>query len=101
MSRVRQALRRMDAARKDWWIVRRDSEPEGVWHVVLDPHGGAWDWGYRVGLSRWRAEMRVTRALETSRTGQKLQQIRALVDMLRSSGEPSASRAREGRGNRA
>lgn len=89
MTRVRQALRRMDAAREEWWLVRRDSDPDGIWYATLAPKRG-WDWAYKVGRSKWLAERRVTKARKESRTGRKLEEIRRLVDMIRHSGGSSA-----------
>lgn len=89
MSRVRQALSRMDAARKEWWLVRRDSDADGIWYAVLSPKR-EWDWAYKVGRSKWLAERRVTNARKESRTGRKLEEIRRLVDIIRHSGGSSA-----------
>jgi predicted metalloprotease len=89
MTRVRQALRRMDAAREEWWLVRRDSDPDGIWYAVLSPKR-EWDWAYKVGRAKWLAKARVTRARKESRTGRKLEEIRRLVDMIRTSSGSSA-----------
>ena len=91
MSRVRDALRRMDAAREEWWLVRRDSDADGIWYAELAPKPG-WDWAYKVGRAKWLAKARVTRARKESRTGRKLEEIRRLVDMIRASGGSSAGR---------
>ena len=90
MSRVRDALRRMDAAREEWWLVRRDSDADGIWYAELAPKRG-WDWAYKVGRAKWLAKARVTRARKESRTGRKLEEIRRLVDMIRASGGSSAT----------
>lgn len=89
MSSTRDALRRLDAQRKEWWLVRRDTEPDGIWHAVLAPRR-EWDWAYKVGHAKWLAKARVTRARQESRTGRKLMEIRRLVDMIRHSGGSSA-----------
>ncbi len=93
--RTQEAVRRMDAKRQEWWIVRRDSDPDGIWYAVLDPKLG-WDWAYKVGRAKWLAHHRITRARKESRTGRKLEEIRRLVDMMRHSGGHSASRGVEG-----
>jgi len=85
----REALRLMDERRKTWWIVRQDNWAPGIWQARIDPSMD-YDWTYRVGYSRWRAEGRVTTARKTSRTGENLRQIRRIADSLRHSSGSSA-----------
>ena len=83
---VRASLRRMDAGRGDWWLVRRDDWPEGQWALSCDPEG-SWDWRWRVGSSNsWavrRLRAALTRKTEEQQKQRKMQKFRAMVDRLR------------------
>jgi hypothetical protein len=84
---VRASLRRMDAGRGDWWLVRRDEWPQGRWALSCDPQG-SWDWRYRIGSSKCRAVRRLraalTRQTEEQQRQRKMQKFRGMVDRLRS-----------------
>lgn len=82
---VRASLRRMDAGRGDWWLVRNDSWAPGRWEISCDPYAG-WDWRWKVGASNHRAVKRLQRTREQSIDAiirrQKLLQLRAIVDKM-------------------
>jgi len=104
------AHKAMQAALTDWWMCRRDTDPEGVWFFRLDPYADAWDWRIRIGQNKKQAERRVRAALEkahsmgliagisehdigkssqgkvSTRTDKNLAHIREIVDRVRGDG---------------
>ena len=82
---VMASLRRMDADRGDWWLVRMDTWPRGRWEISCDPTLG-WDWRWKVGSSKCRAVKRLQRTKELQigemLRAQKLKQLRAIVDKM-------------------
>ena len=101
------AHKAMQAALTDWWMCRRDTDPEGVWFFRLDPYADAWDWRIRIGPNKKQAERRVRQALEAAynkgliarppehnlrqgkipiQTDKNLAHIRQIVDRVRGDG---------------
>lgn len=82
---VEASLRRMDACRGDWWLVRMDFWEPNRWDLSCDPHAG-WDWRWKVGSANSWAVRRLQAANE-ARWAQrnralKVQRLRRIVDKM-------------------
>jgi hypothetical protein len=80
---VGRAISRIDAQRQTWWMVRRDSDPKGVWHVTCDIGRGGWDWRVRIGSNKRFALRRVTANRESVTDKGNLIEVRRKVDKMR------------------
>jgi len=88
---IRDAQRKLDDNRGDWWLCRKDSDPKGQWTLSADPYGG-WDWRIFIGPYKDRAVRRLMATRDQVAEASKLSRIRAekrkqlclLVDKMRS-----------------
>ena len=83
MRNIREALRRLDHRRTDYWMCRRDTDPIGEWTLCLDPYLIAWDWRVNIGTNNVRAVRRVTLAAKCKGIADNLQTARRIVDKMR------------------
>ena len=83
-ARTRRAMSRKENAREDWWMVRNDGDPKGVWSFTLDPYASPWDWKVKIGANKHHVERRIAVAKRDAENKGKLLAIRALVDKIRS-----------------
>jgi hypothetical protein len=83
-ARTRRAMTRKENAREEWWMVRNDGDPKGVWSFTLDPYASPWDWKVKIGANKHHVERRIAIAKRDSDNKGKLLAIRALVDKIRS-----------------
>lgn len=83
-ARTCRAMNRKEQAREEWWMVRNDGDPKGVWSFTLDPYAQPWDWKVKIGANKRHVERRVTIAKRDADNQGKLLAIRRLVDMIRS-----------------
>ena len=79
-------MARKENARGEWWMVRNDGDPKGVWSFTLDPSSVQADWKVRIGANKRHAERRVTIAKREAESRGNLMAIRRMVDMMRERG---------------
>ena len=87
---IRDAQRKLEQNRGDWWLCRKDSDPKGKWTITADPYGG-WDWRIYIGPHKDRAVRRLLATRDQEEESRKLSLIRAekrkhissLVDKMR------------------
>ena len=96
---VAHALNRMDAAREAWWMVRKDSDPRGVWRLSLNPTGE--DWAVKIGVNKRYGVRRVTAARTapvrvTKGTGNIIE-VRRSVDKMRQAAADKRCRLQKAR----
>lgn len=84
-ARTRRAMSRKEHARDEWWMVRKDGDPKGVWLFTLDPYASPWDWKVKIGSNKRHVERRVTIAKRDADNKGKLLEIRRIVDKMRQS----------------
>ena len=82
-ARTRRAMNRKENAREEWWMVRNDGDPKGVWSFTLDPYASPWDWKVKIGSNKRHVERRVTIAKHDADNKGKLLEIRRIVDKMR------------------
>ena len=82
-ARTRRAMSRKENAREEWWMVRNDGDPKGVWSFTLDPYASPWDWKVKIGSNKRHLERRVTIAKRDADNKGKLLEIRRIVDKMR------------------
>ena len=83
MCTIRQALRGVDRRRDEWWMVRRDSDPPGVWALTLDPSAGNWDWRVRAVTNMPFMRRRIASAKIVADKKGRLLELRRMVDRMR------------------
>ena len=83
MCTIRQALRGVDRRRDAWWMVRRDSDPPGVWALTLDPSVGDWDWRVRAVTNMQFMKRRIASAKIVADKEGRLLELRRMVDRMR------------------
>lgn len=76
-------MNRKETAREEWWMVRNDGDPKGVWSFTLDPYASPWDWKVKIGSNKRYLERRIALAKQQSDSRGKLIAIRDLVDRIR------------------
>ena len=82
-ARTRRAMNRKENAREEWWMVRNDGDPKGVWSFTLDPYASPWDWKVKIGANKQHVERRIAIAKRDSDNQGKLMAIRRMVDRMR------------------
>ena len=82
-ARTRRAMSRKENAREEWWMVRNDGDPKGVWTFTLNPYASPWDWKVKIGSNKRQLERRVTIAKRDADNKGKLLEIRRIVDKMR------------------
>ena len=82
-ARTRRAMNRKENAREEWWMVRNDGDPKGVWTFTLNPYASPWDWKVKIGANKHHVERRVTVAKHDADNKGKLLEIRRIVDKMR------------------
>lgn len=82
-ARTRRAMTRKENAREEWWMVRNDGDPKGVWSFTLDPYASPCDWKVKIGANKRHVERRVTIAKRDADNKGKLLEIRRIVDKMR------------------
>lgn len=96
---VAHALNRMDAAREDWWMVRKDSDPPGVWRLSLTLEGE--DWAVRIGPNKRYGVRRVTAARTANVRARKkagnVIEVRRSVDKMRQAAADTKCRLQKAR----
>ena len=65
-------------------MVRRDSDPPGVWALTLDPSAGTWDWRVRAVTNMPFMRRRIASAKILADKTDRLVELRSMVDRMRS-----------------
>jgi hypothetical protein len=76
-------MNRKENARQEWWMVRNDGDPKGVWSFTLDPYASPWDWKVKIGANKQHVERRIAIAKRDSDNQGKFMAIRRMVDRMR------------------
>lgn len=82
----------MDESRGVWWLVRKDSDPRGVWRFTADPSGSDWRWMVGSAKSARARHYRVLRerAEYRAKVHKKCTHIRGLIDIMRGNRGPES-----------